>query len=446
MKSNSWLDWLDFFLPKHLSEDADNTLEKIEGLRKAKIIIRFSLACFFLGQLMFILRYLLEPANQQAKSLFLLPIIAIITGSQAFVLKFTGSTRLPAWNILIVGFFIFLVRANATGGINSAVAFWYGILPVVSMLLLSRKESILVFIMTVFFMSLSTQPAWFEGTIFQINQATHLPMVSLAVKFCGLGIIFAVSYAYEVERVKSAKALQIAEQTIAQSNKLASLAVLSGGVAHEINNPLSTILGNLTKLDMHYRKAPEYPPVVKESFEVIIRNAERIQSIVSALRMFTRDDFHTQSRRVHLDKIIKNYDFQEKIETRIHKNIKVELDLEEQVFVNLHEELFTRVLENLVINSTDAIKDQTNPWIRIEVKKVNREVLMSFTDSGEGIPEDIQKKIFDPFFTTKGVGEGTGLGLALVKRIVEAFQGSFSYNSDSSHTQFIIKLPISAVD
>lgn len=361
---------------------------------------------------MFILRYFLEPAHQQLKTLFLLPIIALITGSQAFVLKYTGSTRIPAWCILIVGFFIFLIRANTTGGVNSPVAFWYGILPVVSMLLLSRLESILVFFMTVFFMFLSTQPAWFEGTIFQIREVSTLPMVSLAVKFCGLGIIFAVSYAYETERVKSAKALQLAEQKIAQSNKLTSLAVLSGGVAHEINNPLSIILGHLTKLDMHFRNETEYPETIKKSFEVIRRNTDRIQSIVGALRMFTRDDFHAQAEKINLTHFLENYKYQEKIESRIHKKIQVKLKLEKDVYVNLHEELFSRVIENLILNSADAVGEFNDPWIEIELFENNSKVTLLFTDSGDGIPKELQKKIFDPFFTTKSVGKGTGLGPA----------------------------------
>jgi signal transduction histidine kinase len=99
------------------------------------------------------------------------------------------------------------------------------------------------------------------------------------------------------------------------------------------------------------------------------------------------------------------------------------------------------VILNLLNNSVDAISELKEKWIEIVVAETASCIEVKITDSGRGIPKEIQNKIFNPFFTTKVVGKGTGLGLSISKGIIEAHGGHFQINNECPNTQFVIQLP-----
>ncbi len=104
-----------------------------------------------------------------------------------------------------------------------------------------------------------------------------------------------------------------------------------------------------------------------------------------------------------------------------------------------------QIITNLVFNSINAVKDDDNPKIKIEVIKTESNILIEITDNGKGIPDHIKKEIFNPFFSTKE--NGTGLGLDIVKRIVEQYKGSINLvKSGHSGTTFEIILPVKEED
>ena len=103
----------------------------------------------------------------------------------------------------------------------------------------------------------------------------------------------------------------------------------------------------------------------------------------------------------------------------------------------------SQILINLVHNSLDAIQTIPEKWIEISVHKVNEnELEFCVTDSGLGIPADIQKNLMQSFFTTKERGKGTGLGLSISKSIAQTHGGDLYYDSGSLHTKFVLRLPI----
>lgn len=100
----------------------------------------------------------------------------------------------------------------------------------------------------------------------------------------------------------------------------------------------------------------------------------------------------------------------------------------------------SQVLVNVIGNAIDAIAGLSEKWIRVEVYDKNDKVFFTITDSGKGIPLEIQEKIMHPFFTTKGVNIGTGLGLSISKSIIEEHGGFLNYNVSSPNTQFVFEL------
>ena len=104
-----------------------------------------------------------------------------------------------------------------------------------------------------------------------------------------------------------------------------------------------------------------------------------------------------------------------------------------------------QVWTNLIDNAADAVHDGGGERITVSVSAGDGEVVVAVEDDGPGIPEDIQPRLFEPFFTTKGVGEGTGLGLDIARRIVEAHRGTLGFTSEPGRTRFTVRLPASPV-
>jgi signal transduction histidine kinase len=101
-----------------------------------------------------------------------------------------------------------------------------------------------------------------------------------------------------------------------------------------------------------------------------------------------------------------------------------------------------QVWTNLIDNATDALENTENPTLTLKTRQDREFVCVSVIDNGAGIPEEIKNKIFDPFFTTKQIGQGTGLGLDVVSRIVKQHKGTISVTSEPGKTEFIVCFPI----
>jgi len=235
------------------------------------------------------------------------------------------------------------------------------------------------------------------------------------------------------------------EQRIYNTEKLASIGNLAAGVAHEINNPLSVILGFTDLLlEKFNQNSPEY-----NDLKTIETNANNAKRIVENLLGFARitegllDYIDVKLCIENIIAIVKNTLFTNKIE--------YELEIPD----NLHNirgdaREFQQVVFNLINNSISAMKKTEGGKLKITAQEKGNFVHVSVYDNGEGIPEKIKNRIFDPFFTTKKVGEGTGLGLSLCYGIIKKFGGNITFKSSSkednpqlpSGTTFTISLPI----
>ena len=232
---------------------------------------------------------------------------------------------------------------------------------------------------------------------------------------------------FELERQKSA-----------QSAKLASLGEMSAGVAHEINNPLAVVSGNVDLLERYLTQ----PEKFKAKIEVIRKSIQRISRIVMGLQKFSRTSGSSVMVPLPLTQIIQEaFGF---AELKCEKlGIKLEmLPTESSIKVLCDDLELSQVFVNLVNNSADAIKDLDERWIRVAYSEVGEQVKIHVTDSGPGIAPEIHEKLFQPFFTTKAVGQGTGLGLSIVKGIVETHHGKIGLCPEHTHTCFELILPI----
>lgn len=231
---------------------------------------------------------------------------------------------------------------------------------------------------------------------------------------------------------------------LAQASRLSSLGAMAGGIAHEINNPVTIIMGML-KIVIKELASDKPLDRVKMggTLEKARQYTERISKIVKGIRALSRDGSRDPFIQSKVQDIIDNTFGL--CEASIQTNsIQLSYDLEDpNMSLDCRPVQISQVLLNLINNSLDAIGDRKDPWIHVAVKKINDEVVeFSVTDCGDGIPEDIAFQLMQPFFTTKGAGKGTGLGLSISQEIIKAHSGKLTLDREFANTRFYFQIPI----
>jgi len=227
------------------------------------------------------------------------------------------------------------------------------------------------------------------------------------------------------------------QSKLMHAEKMAAVGQLVSGVAHEVNNPLTAILGFADLL----MENPELPESARKDMRVILQEAQRTKQIVQNLLSFARQ-MPPQRRPVQLNTILRRtlqlraYDFQSH-----GVEIIEQLDHELPHVVGDSHQL-QQVFLNILNNAYDAVRETARP-ARIEIMTagIGSFVEVSFRDNGHGISH--AERIFDPFFTTKEVGKGTGLGLSICYGIVHEHGGEIlcHNNTDAEGATFIVRLP-----
>jgi two-component system cell cycle sensor histidine kinase/response regulator CckA len=231
-------------------------------------------------------------------------------------------------------------------------------------------------------------------------------------------------------------------QQLLQAEKMAALGQTISGVAHELNNPLATILSWAERL----QERPTLDDSVRRGLETIFSESERAARIVRNLLTFARKRQTTRAM-VDVNQVIRETLALRAYEQRL-TNIAVIDALAAglpQVFADSHQ--VQQVLLNLVINAEQAMLSAHGRGVLVVRTWHDPEqetVILEINDDGPGIPDEVQPKIFDPFFTTKEVGKGTGLGLTVAYAIVQEHGGRIRLESKpDAGASFYVELPVS---
>ncbi len=268
--------------------------------------------------------------------------------------------------------------------------------------------------------------------------------------------------------------LKLAQEQLVQSEKLASVGQLTAGIAHELNNPVNFISGNVkplnrdledifqllglydsiiekNKLNKTFQEAEELKEnidfqfltdEIKSLMEGIIEGAHRSSDIVKGLRSFSRlddDKFKTADLHDGIDStLILLYN-------KTKNKIKVHKDYGDLPSIECFPSKINQVFMNILTNSIQAIEDKGNIYIETISSGIGVKVVIR--DTGTGMTPEVKKHIFEPFYTTKEVGSGTGLGLSISYGIIEQHKGNIDVISEPGKgTEFIISLPITQPD
>jgi signal transduction histidine kinase len=283
--------------------------------------------------------------------------------------------------------------------------------------------------------------------------------------------ILAISFNQLIEWIEHyTRELNETQTQLIQTEKMSSLGQMVAGIAHEINNPIGFIHGNLSYIESYAEEllnvvtlfrehrsqvSPEVATLIEESdldfiredFPKILQSmrmgTDRICEIVLSLRNFSRLD----------EAQVKACDLHEGLESTLlllNHRLNSQIDLVKNYGkipkVACHPAQINQVFMNILSNAIDALLERENQLdkkIMILTESQEEQVMIRISDNGGGIPPEILGKLFDPFFTTKPVGKGTGLGLAISYKIIEKHQGKIQvHSSEHEGTEFMITLPI----
>ncbi len=248
----------------------------------------------------------------------------------------------------------------------------------------------------------------------------------------GSGVV--VSHTNISDRKKAEAALRESELKLIHASRLAALGEMSAGVAHEINNPIGIIAGNIPLLVRFKNDEIKFQAKIDSTKKAALR----VEKIVSSLKKFSRTSEMVEYKPVPLRAIILESLLVTGAKSR-NQNVLVTSEIEDSLEVFCNEVEIEQVLINLISNGIDAVKDKSEKWVKIKAFKDNAQVVFRVYDSGAGVPTEVEQKLFQPFFTTKVVGEGTGLGLSICKGILEQHGASITLNRSFSDSCFEVR-------
>lgn len=228
---------------------------------------------------------------------------------------------------------------------------------------------------------------------------------------------------------------------LVHSAKLASIGEMAASIAHEINNPLTIINGNVGLLR---RMVGTILPATEKwrlYLDGIENTVHRIDKIIRGLKALSRDGSADPFEVVDLRKSIDNA-----VSLVREKFASRGIDFNEvypapPMWIECRAVQIEQIIINLLNNTYDAVRDLPQKWVEVRIQDSGSYWTISIADSGPGIPKSHQDKIMLPFFTTKELHQGTGLGLSISKGIAEEHNGSLELDRQSPNTKFVITLP-----
>lgn len=273
-----------------------------------------------------------------------------------------------------------------------------------------------------------------------IPSHVKIPTFSIPVEFfrgaCAVLITYFLFKALNIFDIYTRKKLEKQLKNQAQSEKMVSLGLLSAGVAHEINSPLTNASLSMQMLRSQFKTSLNDEKIQKK-LNAIDRNIDRASIIAKELLQFSQTKetmlFPMDVNRV-LDSALSH------LNDKLSK-VEVLLEQEELPEINLNAAKLEQVFLNVINNSIEAIEDGGKLFIK--TKQINDEVHIIISDDGTGISREHLLKVFDPFFTTKKANNGTGLGLSICHGIIEQHGGTITLkNNKRGGVDTTIKLPV----
>ncbi len=247
---------------------------------------------------------------------------------------------------------------------------------------------------------------------------------------------------FSSRKKQSVELLHNEHKSLTKQAKLYALGEVSTGLNHEIANPLVFILGATDILSRRNQKNALTSDTLEKNLQKIKHHAKRIEKVLKSFRAISRSSTDDPLEETSFKDIFE--DTAGLIETRF-KNSAIDFQLVEDNLdhiIRCRSSEIVQVLVNLLLNAVDAVKGQQEKWVKLDVAEFSNQLVIRVIDSGPGISKEMKQKILQPGFTTKTGSDGTGMGLAICKEIIEIHGGQFYIDSTVENTCFKIILPV----
>jgi two-component system NtrC family sensor kinase len=240
---------------------------------------------------------------------------------------------------------------------------------------------------------------------------------------------------------------QLADQQVKLmfNAKLASIGEMASSIAHEVNNPICIIEGQLRRLEKHVEKGEKEQQL--DLIGKIKKNTRRVIKIIHGLKHLSKISEKEDMKIINLNLFLKEFEEYNHVKV-IDSNVDIKYPIlpENEVWIHGKETALAQILTNLVNNSLDAldaldgVTGEKAFWIEVKLEISPGKVKLRVVDSGAGIDEKLVIKLFDPFFTTKSHEKGSGVGLNICKKLSHEIEGELSYELFNGHTSFLLEL------
>jgi len=285
-------------------------------------------------------------------------------------------------------------------------------------------------------------------TLSEANREALQSLAKIVVRELEARKALKTSNANYMELQKLSKTVEEQRSRLVFAEKMKSLGEMAGGIAHEINTPLTIIRSSASFVVRRIQDGTATTSTdVMDRLHQIDSTVARIADITKGMLLFSREGTLDDITACKVAHIIEGA---VKLSTGSPStsDVDIRIDPLSDISISCSEQRSLQIVTNLLNNAFDAVRNLEERWIRIGARTSSDPhfVDIYIQDSGKGIPKDIQNKIMEPFYTTKPPGQGTGLGLSISLSLAKAQGGTISIDNTSSNTCFIYSVPIKGVD
>ncbi len=439
------MQWIEYFLKnspldKEISKELDHRkkIHLLERMRKTRLTLSLCLIFGTIVLLTGVARVFTSYPDVDSR-LSILLFIGLYFYTLPFIYKLTGNDFLMKALLLLGGVLGIVIRSLATSGIESSPFYWLSLVPLSSALIFEKKMILWSLLGSIFLAILI-----FYGEELGIFFGPANSTASSLAGFMGLLIASTLAaVAFDRQSMAFQEQMIKQEKEVQDSKKLASLGKMAAGVAHEVNNPLMVISGNLRQLErtignieLEHEDHLRIINYITKASNNISRISNIVQSLLAYGRMKSKDNFKTFNITAFIENLKQIIEDHGEISAITWPSLEGR-----NLSVMGDETLLTQVFINLIFNAWQATSALDYFHISIECIQRNESIEFRIIDQGKISDQDILDNMFNPFFTTKPIGQGTGLGLSLSKGILEMHGGDLYHDPLCPTTCFVIKLP-----
>ena len=369
----------------------------------------------------------------------------IMSIAMLFMLSFFFSAlykvhRNRVYFIVFMALYHLPIKYVSLGQVLSPTLMWFMIIPTITAIFLSSRASWFIFILinieigiSIFLIKIVDVSTFeFEGlTVLELRTLFGWIVISSALNYI-------VNY-IESSKQKLDNAVRLKQQQGVQSEKFAAMGEMAGAIAHEVNNPLQLIQGQIYRLSRSLEDLDIRDSEINEIMERLSLSTKRLGNIISTMSSVIRfKENEVGKKRVH-DSLMMAIAVVER--SISNSNIDFLYSPEDfEIEGILNNALLTQAIINILKNSEFFISNLSEKWIKIVIVDRDEDCLIRFIDSGRGVSKENIKKMFNPFYSTKDVNQGLGLGLSIARANVESMNGELGYLEIEGHTCFEVKL------